>query len=411
MDKNAELLFNYLRAVIYDPANATLEIDKLDKEFRVFGSGLVYFANCVIETNQLAAALAKGDLSSAKLPSPENELAAPLKALHASLKHLTWQSKQVALGDYGQTVDFMGEFAESFNTMIRQLDSRQQALMVEIEASRQKTRALEQSNSLLMNIAAHIPECIVVIENESNDILFLNKTIKGEIARDACFLDELLHVIDINEDQLHAGLSVEYCYSEERPRYFSVTAYSLHWAEAESRAYIINDISDQREKLRQLEQHAYRDELTNLHNRFSGMQTLNDWMHSKKTFVLCFIDMNNLKFVNDTYGHNEGDFYIRSVADNLNAFSDEAIVCRTGGDEFMILAEGYSEEEAAARMEEIGKDIEASGLLSVKDYHFSISYGVVGVSEKNEMPASVILSIADERMYSHKRKLKAVRPS
>ena len=58
------------------------------------------------------------------LPSPDNEIAASLKSLHASLKHLTWQAQQVAKGDYNQRVDFMGDFSIAFNNMIEQLNQR-----------------------------------------------------------------------------------------------------------------------------------------------------------------------------------------------------------------------------------------------------------------------------------------------
>ena len=89
MNPIAEIFFNYLSNAIYDPANAVLDIEELPEEFRDFGIGLRYFAECVMETKVLAEGLAKGDLAE-KIPSPGNEIASPLKSLHASLKHLTW---------------------------------------------------------------------------------------------------------------------------------------------------------------------------------------------------------------------------------------------------------------------------------------------------------------------------------
>jgi signal transduction histidine kinase len=76
-----------------------------------------------MEVNELAKSLSKGDLTG-KLPPPDNELASPLKSLHASLKHLTWQAQQIAQGDYQQRVSFMGDFAAAFNTMAVQLEER-----------------------------------------------------------------------------------------------------------------------------------------------------------------------------------------------------------------------------------------------------------------------------------------------
>ena len=73
MDPVAEILFKYLRDVIYEPANAALDIETLPEGFRDFGSGLRFFSECVMETKTLANALAKGDLND-KLPSPGNEM-------------------------------------------------------------------------------------------------------------------------------------------------------------------------------------------------------------------------------------------------------------------------------------------------------------------------------------------------
>jgi len=120
----ADILFEYLKNVIYDPASANLDIEALPEDFRTFAKGLRYFADCVIEANTLAKSLAKGELAE-KTPPPGNEIASPLKSLHASLKHLNWQTQQIAKGDYQQRVRFMGELSETFNHMIQQLDERQ----------------------------------------------------------------------------------------------------------------------------------------------------------------------------------------------------------------------------------------------------------------------------------------------
>ena len=123
MDPVAKILFEYLRDVIYNPGRAALDMESLPPGFRDFGEGLQYLADCLIESRNLAQALSKGDLENFT-PSPGNEVAAPLKSLHASLKHLTWQTQQVAKGDYQQRVDFMGDFSSAFNMMVQQLEER-----------------------------------------------------------------------------------------------------------------------------------------------------------------------------------------------------------------------------------------------------------------------------------------------
>jgi nitrogen fixation/metabolism regulation signal transduction histidine kinase len=98
-------------------------MDSLPEAFANLGKGLKYLHNAILETKALAKELASGNLS-CSLPPPENNIAAPLKSLHMSLKHLTWQTQQVAKGDYSQRVDFMGNFSVAFNYMITQLKQR-----------------------------------------------------------------------------------------------------------------------------------------------------------------------------------------------------------------------------------------------------------------------------------------------
>ena len=123
LNQVADILFAYLHDVIYNPSNASLEIESLPESFADVGNILQYLNNVISETRSLAKELAAGNLN-CKLPPPSNELAAPLKALHASLKHLTWQTQLIAKGYYNQRVDFMGAFSEAFNHMIMQLEQR-----------------------------------------------------------------------------------------------------------------------------------------------------------------------------------------------------------------------------------------------------------------------------------------------
>ncbi|MDR3176976.1 MAG: GGDEF domain-containing protein [Desulfovibrio sp.] len=71
---------------------------------------------------KLALALSKGDLEYAT--DARGVVIGGLKALQSNLKHLTWQAKQIAGGDYSHKVDFIGEFSESFNLMTEQLSNR-----------------------------------------------------------------------------------------------------------------------------------------------------------------------------------------------------------------------------------------------------------------------------------------------
>ena len=160
MNPVADKLFNYLSDVIYDPTNAVLNIDELPEDFRDLGSGLCYFAECVMETKALAQSLARGDLAG-EIPKPGNEIASPLKSLHASLKHLTWQTQQVARGDYNQRVKFMGDFAEAFNSMAQQLEERR-------KLDYQEKSKLQQFINLILS---NIPNILLVFDTDGKTVL------------------------------------------------------------------------------------------------------------------------------------------------------------------------------------------------------------------------------------------------
>jgi two-component system NtrC family sensor kinase len=71
------------------------------------------------ELKRFVAALSSGDMNATlRLPGP---LAGSLKGLHANLRHLTWQTQQVAAGDFSQRVDFLGAFSDAFNSMVSAL--------------------------------------------------------------------------------------------------------------------------------------------------------------------------------------------------------------------------------------------------------------------------------------------------
>ena len=404
MSKTSEILFEYLREVFYNPAKATLDIDKLEPDYVMLGKGLMFFAHCFAEYNGLAASLSRGELQ-VQPPPPENELAAPLKSLQANLRHLTWQAKQVASGDYKQRVDFMGDFADAFNLMITQLEERERRLEEEIRVTQQKSEAMEQSNQLLSNITQNIPQQIIVVDRLTHELLFTNDSAKNVVPITKENIEKLFRLVD-EGTETEGRRNFEILFPGEYgsgDRYLSVNTYFVEWNKSKAEAFVINDISAARNKIKELETFAFRDALTNLHNRSSGMITLNRWLGEKKAFCLIFVDLDSLKYINDVHGHSEGDLYIVTAANYLKTFSKDAFVCRVGGDEFMLFEPDVGFDEANARMHELARQVENDPYLEGKDYQYSISFGIAAVDRDNKLQPGEILSLADSRMYEFKR--------
>jgi len=405
IDTALNTLFNYLRDAIYAPGKASLVVEELPEQLHDLGNGIKYYTECAMETSAFALALSKGALDGVA-PSRGNEIAAPLKSLHASLKHLTWQAQQIAQGDYSQRVAFMGDFADAFNMMVKQLAEREQNLEDKINQIEAKTAALEQGNLLLTSLIHYIPQQIFVIEKTTRKVLLTNNIAEDEIIKNSNYSDEIIGLISEHGEQ-KSGSDLDIVYELNGvKRFFVVSCFNLEWQKTEAMVYVINDVSEARKEIADLEEYAYRDSLTQLYNRAYGMKMLDIWLTEKRDFSLVFIDLDGLKFVNDKFGHEEGDVYIARACVHFSSYSDTAIVCRIGGDEFMILAPGNSYDEAHARMTELAYNLRNDEYQEDKEFSYGMSFGISSVGKKNQLEASEILSIADFRMYDDKKRNK-----
>ena len=402
IDSALSKLFEYLRKVIYEPENASLVIEELPDKFREFGSGLKYYAECSIENNALASALSKGVLDGV-LPSRGNDIAAPLKSLHSSLRHLTWQAQQIAQGDYNQRVAFMGNFADAFNLMVKQLAERERNLEDKINQIESKSAALVEGNLLLTTLVHYIPQQIFVVDRKTRKLLLKNDVAISELNKNPDYLDTIIHDIS-NHNDPEEMREIDIAYEHDGlKRFFIVNRFSLEWDNKDADVYVINDVSETQREIADLESHVYRDNLTNLFNRAYGMMTLDLWLHEKRKFVLVFVDLDSLKYINDIYGHSEGDVYIIRSGEHLKTFSSDSVACRIGGDEFMLLAPGYGFDDAYAKMNEIAENLRNDEYLHDKSYSYNMSYGIASVDSDTHMSAGDILGTADFRMYDNKQ--------
>lgn len=153
-------------------------------------------------------------------------------------------------------------------------------------------------------------------------------------------------------------------------------------------------------------QMAYMDELTGLANRRKCEEYMKELeTHTEKYCILCF-DLNLLKKINDTYGHEKGDELIKRFADVLReVYSLYGITARIGGDEFVAILNNVSVQETEKLISNMLILIETKNKED-DILKLSTAYGYAMSDEVADSNPHIIYKLADDRMYEYKKKSK-----
>jgi diguanylate cyclase (GGDEF)-like protein/PAS domain S-box-containing protein len=169
---------------------------------------------------------------------------------------------------------------------------------------------------------------------------------------------------------------------------------------------------DRKRKEDELREMSLTDELTGLHNR-RGFFTLADQQlkianRSKKEMFLLYADLDGLKFINDTFGHDEGDRALAETAGLLrDVFRESDIIARIGGDEFVVLAVDAGEMEPEALIGRVQEAFESRNAAPGCGFALSISQGVATYDPEKPGLVQDLINEADKRMYEKKTAKKA----
>ncbi|MEK6397830.1 MAG: GGDEF domain-containing protein, partial [Terriglobus sp.] len=148
---------------------------------------------------------------------------------------------------------------------------------------------------------------------------------------------------------------------------------------------------------------SLRDELTGLYNRrgfnLLAEQAFHEAQRNHSGFSVIFLDVDDLKVINDTAGHDDGSRMLQQMAKELrHAFRITDIVGRVGGDEFLVAAKATQGEllHGLQRLQE------AASSLAPQSFRLNFSYGIATMEQPGDTLASLIQR-ADARMYEIKR--------
>ena len=153
------------------------------------------------------------------------------------------------------------------------------------------------------------------------------------------------------------------------------------------------------------------DPMCNIFNRNGFIkqadEVFNECVAKNKTVMITFIDMDGLKFINDNYGHDEGDFAIMQLASVIKDCCDRDSICaRFGGDEFVIFDSNATEDTPYVLEQRINDKLACQNKILSKPYTISASVGSVVCTVDSSYTLFRIIKMADEIMYDVKKKKK-----
>ena len=160
-----------------------------------------------------------------------------------------------------------------------------------------------------------------------------------------------------------------------------------------------NESKERRKHMEDMKQYGDHDILTGAHSRKYTMQYLQAFMQQDIPFSIAFIDLDQLKKINDIHGHSAGDQYLRSFAESMEVFlHDGDILGRIGGDEFLFIMKQKTQKEAQQWMDFIYDSIQKSTRQNV----IYFSYGVAAY-DGTQQDLEALIQAADTLMYQQKR--------
>jgi diguanylate cyclase (GGDEF)-like protein/PAS domain S-box-containing protein len=171
-----------------------------------------------------------------------------------------------------------------------------------------------------------------------------------------------------------------------------------------------NDITEQKRFEEKLQNMSITDELTGLYNR-RGFFTLSQQQikvaeRAKNNMLLFFADLDKMKQVNDTLGHQEGDKALIEIATILKeVFRESDIIGRIGGDEFAVLAIDTTDETREVLIMRLHNTLDDYNRPEGRNYQLSLSTGIAHYDPEKPSTLDELMAQADELMYEEKGKL------
>lgn len=169
--------------------------------------------------------------------------------------------------------------------------------------------------------------------------------------------------------------------------------------------YCVECIDDQKKREDKLLYLAQTDTMTGISNRRSGEKMIERVLNDKVSGMMCLVDCDKFKSINDTYGHMAGDEVIVAIAHTLQkSCRDKDVVMRLGGDEFALFIPGVTDRKCAnAFFKRLFENLKQIQIESIKDHPIIMSLGACIYDGKEELTFDELYCRADMAMYQSKK--------
>jgi len=226
-----------------------------------------------------------------------------------------------------------------------------------------------------------------------------------DATKDERFFDNPL-VIDEPKIRFYAGYPLKYSYDNSKLGTLCVIDVVARNLNDEEKQALV-DLGAMVEQELSSNKTATTDELTKISNRrgFLELAELSFRLHSKldSEATLVLLDLNRFKYINDNFGHAEGDTALKVFTEiMMSSFRKSDILARLGGDEFVILLNNTGVSDAQFAIDDFKEVIRLYNMETNNNYDLSFSEGIIPLDCKSGKSIDDYLNDADKLMYQHK---------
>ena len=387
--------------------------------FQSLGQKLDQLNRNIADYDLFAKEIALGHLAAVP-PDRNNLIAGSIKEIHSQLSSLSWSLQQLIKGNMVSKIYYPGELFGYYNELVDKVSNplNQFPTAMPEWGSQINSWRYHQILSAINQLR------IMLIEvDEKGSLLFANPSARmifpdlqqlpydqpdlqdNTVLQYLCSFSNRAKPSAVGQLQNDEFPITHEIYDPANLMWLKITTDIIRLADGSiGFLHMIDDISEWKYREEKLRQSVDYDNLTSTYTREAGLVKLKEFIEHRyqRTNCVAFIDIDGLKFINDHYGHNEGDFTIKMVANVLlGSVRDTDWVVRYGGDEFLILFMNCSEEIAWKVIERMHQRLNSLNTGLNKPYLLSISTGLSAVTE-DMIQVSDLIGVVDAAMYQDK---------